>query len=210
MKGDVPIRAIWITAVTEQPPLPLHAVDFIDAQGASKPRAYDPTARYRLAGKNYACAFTPTGLAAILDLRTGDKLSTSDTPFAPLSFRVRKGARMPPVEMDTADMPTHLSIYGGDHPTALEYRWGFPGAFHATLRIDRVDDELTRWDVVLDYSDRDGSPLLVQQARYPVLPNLQLGDTADDDWFVAPGYAGHGSGVWYNPAAAPPRRRAWR
>jgi len=202
VEGDFPIRAIWIAAVTDEPPLPAQAVEIVGPDGAVLSHQARPDERYVLQGDSYELVLSPGGLVRLVDRKSGEPLVDGDVPRPLAEFTIKKGPLSRHLETSTASMPGTIRVSGGAAPTAIEYEWGFEKSLRASLRVEKVDDELTRW--TLRAADWEGSPHAFMRSRFPVLRGLHLGASMDNDWFVAPGYGRHGTGVWHDLTAEDP------
>jgi hypothetical protein len=202
LQGDFPLRAVWITANTDGPPLPMCSVGIVQPDGTTAWREARVDEQFVLQSGNYSQTLTPMGPAALQDVRVGVSLIAPGKPLAPVGFDVRKAPGDGLLSFAVAAMPVRMRVFGGARPSAVEYEWGFEGSFQVKIRVEAVDDELIAWRLTV--SDRPGSPLSIINTGFAGLWRLKVGDALEDDWFVCPGYAGHGAGVWYNPAAAQP------
>lgn len=190
--------AVSATEVTGTAPRQLAQVV---ANGVDTPRAADQVGCFHLANAQYDFTFTPKGLLSVANRKTGSMVSIAETPYAPVSLSIEhKGIKE---ELALETLPTQARLIGTPVPTAIEYTWGTPETVQLTLRIAMVDrePELTRWRIT---SLTTGAGVKVARIRFPVLRNVRIGKEQVDDWFVAPAYAYHGAGVWYNTQLAIP------
>ncbi|MHB9130019.1 MAG: hypothetical protein ACYDBB_02880 [Armatimonadota bacterium] len=163
--------------------------------------AADPTARFHLANAQYDFTFTSTGLLSVVNRKTGVTVSAAEMPYAPVSLTIERNGKKEDLALES--LPTQVRLIGAPAPTAVEYAWGTPETVQLVLRIETVanEPELTRWRVT---SLTVGTGVKVASVRLPVLRNVRIGEEQVDDWFVAPAYAYHGAGVWYNTQKAIP------
>ena len=170
-------------------------VELVGADGKGVAHEADPAERFHLANAQYDYTFAPTGLLSISNRKTGVTVSSAEEPYAPVSLAIERNGKKEDLAFES--LPTQLRVIGAANPTAVEYTWGVPETVQLALRIEAMakDPELTRWRVT---SLTVGAGVKIAKIRLPVIRNVMIGKDMADDWFVAPAYAYHGAGVWYN------------
>lgn len=199
--GGPPIRRMWITANTTDPPLPRHQIEWVDARGnvTASRTAYDDDL-FVLGNAECEFTFAAAGLLKIVHKPTQAVLASNDRPYIPCRLTIHKGRTDLSVILD--EMPKTVRIIGDSDPLAIEYRLGCPEMLQATLRVDELSDGLTRWKISnLSLSPYQGTTLV--NVSLPDIRGLAIGGDARDDWGIIPGYASHGSGVYYDPIGGP-------
>jgi alpha-tubulin suppressor-like RCC1 family protein len=198
--GDFPIRAMWITAISNNPPLPRRQIEWVDSNGnVTASRAANDDDRFVLSDTDYEYTFAPAGLLKIIHKPTQTVLASSESPYIPFSLRIHKARTDLSVIMD--EMPKTVRVIGDSQPTAIEYVLGCPEMLQATLRIEKVDGGLTRWKISnLSLSPNEGTTLV--DVSLPDIRGVAIGGDANDDWCIIPGYYNHGCGVYYNTIEA--------
>lgn len=199
--GDCPIRAMWITAVSTNAPMPRRTIQLVDSAGAvTENREARDNDRATLSDTEYEYLFSPLGLMQITHKPTQTVLLSHATGYIPLKVGVRKTVQGTVLQNSVValdDLPATLRVIGGENPAAVEFEIGSAEQLHATLRIERVDGRLTRWRInALKAAPRDGTTL--SEVDFPAWRGVALGGDAHDDWLVVPGYAGHGDGIYFD------------
>jgi len=199
--GDLPIRTIWITAVSTNPPLPRHRIEWVDSNGnVTASRLANDEDRFVLSDTDCEYNFAPAGLLKIIHKPTQTVLASSESPYIPFRLTIHKARTDLPVILD--DMPKTVRIIGDSEPTAIEYVLGCQEMLQATLRIEKAAGGLTRWKISnLSLSPYEGTTLV--DVSLPDLRGVAIGGNARDDWCILPGYYMHGSGVYYDPIGTP-------
>jgi hypothetical protein len=194
--GGPPIRAMWISAISNAAPLPRHQIEWVDVDGnVTARRAANDDDRFILSDTDYEYTFAPAGLLKIVHKPTQTILALSESPYIPCRLTIHKARTDLPVIMD--EMPKTVRVIGGSQPTAIEYVLGCPEMLQATLRIEKVDGGLTHWKVSnLSLSPYEGTTLT--DVSLPDLRGVAIGGDARDDWCIIPGYYSHGSGIYYD------------
>lgn len=202
VEGDFPIGSICLTPAGSRQPLPADVVGLVKTDGSVTWHEAQPDERYILAAANCSLTLSPQGIVALQDRKAGSVLIPDSPPCEILSFDIRKRPGGETLSFGASSMPVRMRLYGGPQPSAVEYDWGFEGAWQASARIERVGDELVACRMSVGTPQNSTSVGL--RTSVLCLQHLRLGPTMEDDSFVAPGYGRHGTGVWHNLAAEDP------
>jgi hypothetical protein len=195
---DLPISAIWLTAISVDPPLPKRMLEIIGLDGeVIKSQICDENDenRFSLRTANYELVFGATGLISIKEAAKGITISKPEDSYIPLNLTLSKGRFE--LQTNLTDMPVTTRVFGSDNPVAVEYHFGCAEMLQVILRIEKVDNEITRWQIQYLKPSPTGNAS-ISKIRFPYLRRLTIGEDSRDDWFVTPGYANHGAGVYYN------------
>ena len=202
--GELPLRALWLEAADAKPEQSRRRTEIEVADGPGKVgkiREAKPGERFTLVSGDVAVEAGSEGLFSVSRSTGTIGLMKATRAVLPFQFTVKKGRAK--LEVDAATMPVRLRVEG-DHQraSALEWSWGASTTLQLGLRLEAAGNGVVRMRLTRCEPGEQAQSLELESLTFPSLPDLAVAGDPHDDWYVAPGYANHGAGIYYAPVDA--------
>ncbi|MGA2620974.1 MAG: hypothetical protein ABSF26_25405 [Thermoguttaceae bacterium] len=201
---ELPIRALWLEAANAKPEpfQPRAEIELAAGPGkAGKIREAKPGKRFTLVSGDVAVEAGVDGLFSVSRRAGAIGLMKAAQAVLPFEVTVKKGRAK--LDVDAAAMPVRLRVEGDNQrASALQWSWGTRTTLQLGLRLEAAGDGIVRMRLTRFAAGEQAMPLELEALTFPSLPDLAVGGNPHDDWYVAPGYANHGAGVYYAPVDA--------